>query len=127
MKKVLSELKEKILRTGYQGIISVDDCVEIIEEKIKEIAEFEEGLKTVIETLANRKVEEPVLHFKYPEKIEKIEFKDFYKWFDEMEGYFCGIAKTFEQQERGFSCSVDRAWSNWIKPEVLKMWERMKK
>ena len=92
-------------------------------EKIKQFLEKREDLKKAIgETitrLARAKVDAPEQFFKYPAR-DKFTTNHFLDWFDKTELLY-HIAKRYEEQERGYVCSVDRAYRDWLKPECDKM------
>ena len=137
LEKFLENLSYKVESSKEPGINNHDfnqgleKAMDLIISEINSIKEarekdeeFKEALKETIEAIANKKIEAPVLHFEYPENME---YKDFYEWFHNMAHCFVGIARIFEQQERGSCCCVDRAWRDWIMPEVKKMWKTLKR
>ena len=85
---------------------------------------IEENLKKVMDTIANMPVEKPEMYYQY--KDEPMTLKEFIKWYECIEIYY-HIAQRYEQQERGSCCSVDRAYSVYLKPECKKMLEHLKK
>lgn len=81
--------------------------------------EFEQTIKAMAEVISKQKIDIPRMFFTYPERPE-FNIKHFIDWFDYLELYF-STAKLYEKQERGAVCHVDRAWQNYVTPELKKM------
>lgn len=98
---------------------TIDDLKKYVEAD----KEFKKVLGETIETIVNMPVEKPEMYFKYPERAMTV--KDMMEWYDCVEIYY-HIAQRYEAQERGTCCSVDRAYSKYLKPECIKLLEHFK-
>jgi len=80
----------------------------------------EEILTEVIDGIVKRPWEKPMLHFKYPATPQEMTPRMFLDW-TEMVGLYYDIAKRYEEQERGWAFSTDRAYRQYLEPETNKM------
>lgn len=78
--------------------------------------EMKEVFKTVIENIATMKVEKPKFHFAFPDNPKDFGAETLTRWYEATELYY-HLAKRWEKQERGMSCSVDRAYHRYLKPK----------
>ena len=85
------------------------------------LREFIDG---VLKRLDERKVEKPKSFYKFPNR--NLTKEDIASWFVATENLYFN-AKRYETQERGNSCSVDRAYKDWLVPESKKLLNKIKK
>lgn len=107
-KELLEELSKRMPK---------EDILKYLKKR-KEVKKVFDGIfKSILKTPWER----PVLCFKYPER-KVFNSRKFLEWTDVMTNFF-SVAKYYEEQERGGACSVDRAYSDWLKPECKKMYD----
>jgi hypothetical protein len=106
----------------YKRLAEVN--VEDLKKYIKEHKEFEKALKSVVTTIVKEKVEEPEMLYTYPDR--PMTERDIAEWFDATECMY-HFAKRWEEQERGWVCSVDRAYGKYLIPECKKLLEHLAK
>ena len=81
-------------------------------------------MTTIIQNITNEKEEKPKFWYEFPKR--KLTKEDIAKWYEAVElFYYC--AKKYEEQERGWSCSVDRAYNNWLIPKCNELLSKIKK
>lgn len=105
----------------YLGWFSLTVVLRDFQAVLTKLAKFlkdeaiKKNLKEVMGGISKMKWEEPVFYYKFPEKPEDFTVAEMAQWAEAIEHYF-GIAQYWEEQERGGACSVDRAYSHWLKP-----------
>lgn len=103
---------------GWVAFTIIPKDLDVILKRLAKFLKDEEmkkSLKGVMEGISKIKWEEPVFYYKFPDKEEDFTVAEMAQWAEAIEHYYA-IAKYWEEQERGGACSVDRAYSHWLKP-----------
>ena len=99
-------------------------------EKVKAFLEkrkeMKAAFKEVLTKIATAKVKEPTFYFKFPDNLKDFDVKTLMKWYEAVELYY-HFAKRWEEQERGMTCSVDRAYHRYLKPKCKELLEFLRK
>lgn len=100
--------------------IHIGDLRKVVEKD----KELKEALTKITTTIVSKKVEKPKNFYEFrPEGV--FEEGDLAIWFDYTSNFY-HFAKRYEQQERGFTCHVDRAYRDWLIPECKKLLDQLK-
>jgi hypothetical protein len=98
--------------------------LESLKKQVEADKEFKKELEKVCDAIVKAPVEKPVMYFEFPDHV--LNYRELMDWYDCVENYY-HIAKRYEAQERGTCCSVDRAYSGYLRPECVKLLEHFKK
>lgn len=125
-KKELIELVEHYKKLAKINIIKVENKYKILQSlNHKEPdKDLKEHIDNVIKRISEIKVVKPKFYYKFPNR--KLTKKDIAEWVEAIETSYY-LMKKYEKQERGFSCSVDRAYNNWLIPKCNELLNKIQK
>lgn len=85
--------------------------------------DFKDAMNSIIRGIIDEKIKKPKSWYTFPKlKLTEIEIAE---WYEATETFY-HFAKRYEVQERGNSCSVDRAYRNYLIPECKRLLNKIK-
>jgi len=107
----------------YEDYLKIKKQLDIhlgdLKKAVEQDTTFKKALGGICKSIVSGKVEKPKSFFTYPTD-GTFTVSDLAKWYEATENFY-HFAKRYEKQERGFTCHVDRAYVDWLKPECKKL------